>query len=284
MRKNNTYTDSDLTTCKKLSNLIFRYPPSVFLLLFLFSQCQQTKKGCLDVRATNFDVTADKPCTDNCCVYPNIVVEAEYVTDGVKFKADSLYKLPNGDTIKILDIQFYLSDFQLINTSNKAFNVIESTFLYREKDTIQVLNNFTLAGRSNGFSFKLGAFNTIDKFTKLRFKMGLNDTLNKAIPSKMPTSSPLSIKTDSLYNKTTKSYIFNRIVIARGQRLKDTMRLYISTPKDIGITKNINNKEGFDVSIPLIVNYLAFFKDVNFSATENAIKEKIVSNYDKVFQ
>jgi hypothetical protein len=281
-------THQDLTTFKKLSNLLYNVTPSVFLLLFtlfLCTQCQEVKKGCLDIRATNFDATADKPCTDNCCTYPNLVIEAAYNADNDQFKADKFYKLSNGDSIKIIDIQFYLSDIQLFNATNQSFTVIDDAVLYWAKDTVRTRNNFTLAGRNNGFSFKLGKFNAIDKFTKVRFKLGLTDTLNKTDPTKMPTGHPLSIQRDSvLYNKSTKSYVFNRIVVAKGQRLGDTISLSITSLKDIEITKNITNKEGFDAIIPLTINYLAFFKDVNFAGSENSIKEKIVSNYVNVFQ
>jgi hypothetical protein len=307
MRKNNATTSQDLTTFKKLSNLLFIATPSVFflflrryvretskvsltcfaliMLALLLCQCQEVKKGCLDIRATNFDATADKPCVDNCCTYPNMVITATYNADSEQFKADKFYKLSTGDSIKIIDIQFYISDVQLVNAANKSFTVIDDAVLYWQKDTVRTRNNFTLAGRNNGFSFKLGKFNTIDKFTKLRFKLGLTDTLNKTDPTKMPTGHPLSIQRDSvLYNKATKSYVFNRIVIAKGQRLGDTLSLNITSLKDIEITTNITNKEGFDVNIPLIINYLAFFKGVNFASSENSIKEKIVSNYVNVFQ
>lgn len=303
MRKNSTTTFPSMATVNKMFGKLLKFPehtkaitpsrffrhvPSVFSLffiLFLFTQCQEVKKGCLDIRATNFDATADKPCVDNCCTYPNLSIEATYNADSDQFKADKFYKFPNGDSIKIIDIQFYLSDIQLVNASNKTFTVIDDAVLYWAKDTVRTRNNFTLAGRNNGFSFKLGKFNTIDKFTKLRFKLGLTDTLNKTDPTKMPTGHPLSMQSDStLYNKTTKSYVFNKIVVARGQPFGDTLRLSITSLKDIEITTNIINKEGFDVNIPLTVNYLAFFKDVNFRGTENSIKEKIVSNYVNVFQ
>jgi hypothetical protein len=100
----------------------------------------------------------------------------------------------------------------------------------------------------------------------------------KAVPSKMPTSSPLSTKTDSMYITSQKQYIFNKFVIAKGTNFKDTLRLNIVTPKDNEIVINKSFTEGANVKIPLTINYLNFFKGVDFSATENQIMLKIVDN------
>lgn len=256
-------------------------------LILLFSNCQEPSKGCLDAKATNFDVTATKPCEDNCCTYPNLTLQTEYISDNVskdKFKFENKYKI-GLDSIQIIEGQFYLSDFQLFTLENKPVTVIDSTPLYRLKDTINTLSNYALVGRNNGFDFKIGSFNQSGKFTKLQFKVGLNDTANKTIPSKMPSSHPLSIQRDSMYLSAQNTYIFNRIAVVKwqGQSKKDTMRFYITTPQNVVIPKNMSFTEGFDVAIPLTVNYLKFIEGVNFSADENTIKAKIVSNYDKVF-
>ena len=286
-----------LKPCRIVFGKMCIYTPSVplasgfaiFLLTFIFSNCQEPSKGCLDANATNFDVTATKPCIDNCCTYPNLTLQTDYFSNDtgkvIKFKFDDKFKIGT-DSIQILEAQFYLSDFQLITPDNKIVTTIDSVALYRQKDTIKTLANYALVGKNNGFDFKIGSFNQNGKFSKVRFKFGLNDIANQTNPAKMPTGHPLSIQRDSMYLNSANTYIFNRLVVRKwqGTGAKDTMRFYITKAKDIEIVKNFSFTEGFDAVIPLRINYLAFFTGVNFSSPTNTIKEQIVSNYDKVFQ
>jgi hypothetical protein len=278
---------------KLAASLRIILPPSVFSLVFLFSSCQEASKGCLDAKATNFDVAATKPCEDNCCTYPNLTLQTDYIKDElskVKLKLDDTinptmrYKI-GLDSIRIIESQFYLSDFQLVTPDNKTFTVIEKSPIYRQKDTTLALKNYALVGRNNGFDFKIGSFNQSGKYSKLQFKVGLNDTLNKADPKKMPTSHPLSIQRDSMYLSAANTYIFNRLSVEKWRTTgkKDTLRFFITTPKDIVIIKDMSFKDGFDIAIPLTINYAKLIEGVNFSDSENSIKEKIVSNYAKVF-
>jgi hypothetical protein len=268
-------------------------PPSVFSLILLFSNCQEASKGCLDAKATNFDVTATKPCEDNCCTYPNLTLQTDYIKDElskIKLKLDDTinsamrYKI-GLDSIRIIESQFYLSDFQLITPDNKTFRTLDSIPLYRLKDTLRTLNNYALVGRNNGFDFKIGSFNQSGKFNKLQFKVGLDDVANKTDPTKMPTPHPLSTQRDSMYLKKDMTYIFNRLAVEKWRTTgkKDTLRFFITTPKEVVITKDMSFKDGFDVTIPLTINYAKLIEGVNFSDSENSIKEKIVSNYAKVF-
>jgi hypothetical protein len=264
-----------------------------FLLILFFSSCQPPSKGCLDVKATNFDVTATVSCVDNCCTYPNLTLQTNYIIDEVsklKIKFDDTtnvkYRFKLGlDSIRIIGSQFYLSDFQLITLDNKIIKTIDSTLLYRQKDTIRTLSNYALVGRNNGFDFKIGSFNQSGKFSKLQFTIGLNAEANKTDPSKMPSSHPLGTQRDSMYLKKDITYIFNKLTIEkwRNQSKKDTLRFFITSPQNVVITKDMFFKEGFDVTIPLTINYAKLIEGVNFSANENTIKEKIVTNYDKVF-
>jgi hypothetical protein len=250
----------------------------------IFQNCTEPTEGCLDLRATNFDVTASKDCKKNCqCTYPFLVVSTNYWGDTSSFSFNKTYKNNKGDSFRILSAQFYLSDFQLINDKNITFRTIDSVGLTRAKDTIKVLNNYALVGKSNGFDFTIGSFNGVGNFTKIKCRLGLDDVALKTIPSKMPLAHPLSIKTDSMYISSTNQYISNKFVVVRGVGLKDTLRLNILTGMDLQFTKPLVFTEGFDAKIPLKISYLEFFRDVDFKTTQNIIIEKIVSNTKNAF-
>jgi hypothetical protein len=269
-------------------------PPSLFVLILLFSNCQETEEKCLDAKATNFEVDGYKSCK-NCCEYPYLRLTVDFVKEELSktklilddsLNPNMVYKI-GLDSIQIFESQFYLSDFQLFSPENKVFRTIDSTTLNRQKDTIRTLSNYALVSKEKGFDFKIGHFNQSGKFIKFQFKVGLDDVANKTDPSKMPQTHPLSTQRerDSMYLKKDMTYVFNRLAVARWRNpsKKDTLRFSITTPKDVVILKDMSFKEGYDIAIPLTINYAKLIEGVNFSDTENAIKEKIVSNYAKAF-
>lgn len=252
-----------------------------FLSIFLNS-CQEPTEGCLDVRATNFDVTATTRCTTaECCSYPNLTLQVNHLWGTEKFSLNKKY-LFDSDSIEFLSFQMYLSDFKLTTSDNKIATVIDSVPLARERDTIKVLNNFTLVGKNIGFDYSLGKFDQPAKYAKVAFQVGLNSTLTTAVPSKMSTSSPLSTKADSMYLSASKTFIFNKLVIAR-KNTKDTLQLFITTPKTVEIVKNVSFTEGYNATIPLTINYLQFLNGVKMSDSQNTMKEKIVNNTAQAF-
>ena len=257
----------------------------LFVIIILFFQnCLEPKEGCLDVNATNFDVTAAKDCDKSCtCSYPSLIIATNYSSGGSSFNFNTTYKNDVGDSFRIVSSQMYLSDFQLINDNNVIIRTIDSVSLTRASDSIKVLNNYALIGKNVGFDFTIGTFNSTDKFLKVKFRVGLDDVAAKTIPSKMPATHPLSTKADSMYISSQNQYIFNKFVIAKGVNFRDTLRINITTPKDLEFVKSLSYPLGFNTTIPLTINYLQFFKGVIFSEDVNLITQKIVNNTSSAF-
>jgi hypothetical protein len=262
---------------------IYLYP-SVFLCFLLLTQCQEPVLGCLDARATNFDVTAAKPCADNCCVFPNMKIQFDYAFDTINFKFDKSYKFGT-DSIRFITSQFYVSNVQLQKDDGTKASVLDSILLFRERDTLKVPSYYTLAGKNIGFESVLGKFNQVGIYSKVSFNIGLDVEAAKTIPSKMPSGTPLSIKSDSMYISSEKQYIFNKMTLVRTSRPTDTLRFVMKTLKPIELKgiKNLVLKEGFDATIPLKIDYKKWLEGVNFSDLKTIIEGKIVSNTDKAF-
>ena len=259
-------------------------PLMLIIITLIFQNCLEPTEGCLDVNATNFDVTAAKDCDKSCtCTYPSLIIATNYVRDTSSFNFNTTYKNDLGDSFRIVSTQLYLCDFQLINDKNVTIRTIDSVALTRATDTIKVLNNYALVGKNIGFDFTIGTFNSTDKFTKVKFRVGLDDVAAKTIPSKMPSTHPLSTKTDTMYIESQSQYIFNKFVIAKGVNFKDTLRLNITTPTDLEFVKSLSFPLGFNTTIPLTINYLQFFKGVKFSEDVNLIKQKVVNNTSSAF-
>jgi hypothetical protein len=258
------------------------------LICLIFTACQEPKTGCTDIRATNFDVTAGKT-DDNTCVFPKLIVQYAYLfgeNDTLGLKYDFIYYTPNvpRQAFKILQAATYLSDFQLITSDGKTSTTSDSLSLYRQTDTIRVLNSYALMGKNNGFQSTIGTFQDVGKtFAKCRFNVGFSPEINKTDATKMPFGHPLSLQADSMYNRATKSYIFNKLVLATGTDFKDTLKIEMNTLSNIELTKSLPTKEGYDAVITLKINYLHLFTGVNFTDPQNITKQKIVDNTPKIF-
>jgi hypothetical protein len=273
-----------LKNCKILRGLFLKKIP--FLCLFIFITivaCEEPKKGCTDIRATNFDVSAAKE-DNTTCTFPKLIVQTAYTVGDSGFLLTSSYKNALNQSFKIIQATTYLSDFQLITSDNKTSKPIDSIFIYRVTDTIKALNSFAMIGRNNGFQFTIGTFEDVGKtFAKVKFNLGLISDINKTDAIKMPSGHPLSIRPDSMYNRTTKNYIFNKVIVASGLNFKDTLNVEMMTLSPIELTNQIKTIEGSDVFINLIVNYLRLFDGVNFTDTQSVNKQKINDNATKVF-
>jgi hypothetical protein len=258
--------------------------PSVFLCFLLLTQCQEPVLGCLDARATNFDVTAAKPCEDNCCVFPNMKIQFNYAFDTFNFKFNESYKFGT-DSIRFITSQFYVSNVQLQKDDGTKASVLDSILLFREQDTLKVPNYYTLSGKNIGFESILGKFNQVGIYNKVSFNIGLDVEAAKTIPSKMPSGGPLSIKSDSMYISSEKQYIFNKMTLVRTSKPTDTLRFVIKTLKSVELkgVKNLVLREGFDAVVALKIDYKKWLEGVNFSDLNTITENKIVNNTDKAF-
>ncbi len=277
-----------LKNIKILRGLFFEKMALFLPIFLLIMACEEPKKGCTDIRATNFDVAAAQD-DNTTCTFPKLVVQVAYIIGGNGLPDSSLlntsvYKNALGQSFKILQAATYLSDFQLVTSDNKTFKTIDSIALYRTTDTINALNSFAMIGRNNGFEFTIGTFEAVGKtFSKLRFNVGLTPEANRTDAPKMPSGHPLSMRPDSMYNRATKSYIFNKLVIAKGSGFADTLSLNMATLNAIELSKNLPTKEGANVTIQLIVNYLQLLNDVDLTKSKNQIEAQVVTNTLKVF-
>jgi hypothetical protein len=267
----------------QIQNTKYLYP-SVFFCLLLFTQCQEPVKGCLDARATNFDVTAAITCEDDCCLYPNLKMQFNYGFDTFNFSFNKSYKF-GSDSIRFITSQFYISNVQLLKDDGTKATVLDSILFIRERDTLRVPSYYALVGKNIGFESVLGKFNKVGIYSKVSFNVGLDVEAAKTIPSKMISSSPLSIKSDSMYVTSEKQYIFNKMTLVRVSKPTDTLRFVIKTIKPIELKgiRNLDLKDGFDAVIPLKIDYKKWLEGVNFSDLKTIIESKIVSNTDKAF-
>lgn len=251
------------------------------LALFLCSSCYQKEEGCLDLRAVNFDVTADIPCSD-CCTYPALSIKPEHRVilpdTTLVFRYDSLYSVSAFPDVKfrVHQLRYYLSGFRLLRTGGKG-EVTDSITLYLPQgpgDTlsVRVVDDFVLADRNFLQAVQLGAWNGDGLFDRLEFLIGLSPDIRLADPGRLPAGHQLAAPAGGVNWEEGTGYISNYFMYSLEDQPQDTIRVPMTTavPVSVGLNPPLDLKPGFNIRLSLYFNYLAWWEGLDLSAATPA--------------
>ncbi len=151
--------------------------------------CNARVDGCLDIEASNFDVTADKD-DRALCVYPSLLLNVTYQwTDTVAFAKNTIYTNDLGQLVSFEDVYVLVSQFALNGKNLGALKVEDRVEWYLNSATdptyIEATDDFTFVDYSK-FTYTLGVWRTTDVVDRLDFYVGVPDTLT---PTGIPWSS-----------------------------------------------------------------------------------------------
>ena len=257
------------------------------ILLFLcFTACKDPIEGCTDVEATNYDVSADKSCED-CCTYPQLSLEVAHRYDTLSFSYDSIYNLFGSNQSQFLKVIFYLSDFRLVNAT-ESLETIETIDLNIVNSGVENFkDDFTLVSRSiSGINYDVGEIRGSGTFDTLKFSVGLAGNAALGDAETVSNGHPLAIGSDTLWTYPD-GYICNQIIIVPDTTNPDTIQFDLKATThlveiSLPFSKEVNS--GFDVIIPLKIDYKEWFLGIDFAGdTADNIVQKIVLNTSNVF-
>ena len=272
----------------------------IFVFILLQLSCFEPTSGCLDIEATNYDATADEQCEDGCCNYPNLKLTIFHLIESegfagqdtcINFSTDSTFVNGSGSQFQIDDMFFYLSDFRLTLSTGEVvqvtdtiqLSILDNAFTLEEKDTV-VTDDFVLVKRT-AFSYTLGEFISPGNYEKIEFKVGLNSRLNTTNPDTLDSTHPLAISRDSMHTGIrTSGYLMQKFEITRDtMALPDSYEYEILDPftntVEISLDYQFTVVAGFDVTLPVKVNYSEWLSGIDFATDDDAtIKARIVSN------
>ncbi len=265
----------------------------------LFSNCYQAKEGCLDIAATNFDVEADESCCLEetcCCIFPTLSLSISHklTTDDVEnFPLSSPITLDSTHFFIVENMRFYLTDVKLVNatTAIGVTDTIDLPLYDIENDiinTVTLEDNFTLVKRDN-FNYSIGEFRAPNTYTSLQFNIGIAGDANHAVADSIISTHPLSVNgTDSLQIDPVQGYIFNQIELYKDTISATPLSTYSITelvPIELAFTSPLVIENGFNVTLNLRINYLDWFKGINFAVdSDDEIKSKLTENTYHVFE
>jgi len=258
------------------------------------TRCEPPTRGCLDIEATNLDVSADAPCEDDCCTYPQLVLTVNQEYNGAIWRPDSAYQNDLGYWFRIRSIVFYLSDFTFFQNGTsyqitdslrmKVYNVAVDTTEAVFLDDVQLVRRIPT-------EYSVGTFRRSGVFDQFQCRLGLSNLRNEVIPALAPGGHPLARQADSLWLNQTDKFVWMQIVVARDSASATPLDTLRFTAADFGgqspsIQKDtwLEHELGFDFLLTLTANYYELLKGIDFANTNQTVwKSKIISNLSTSF-
>ena len=249
-----------------MSKRVNRFTFLVVFLLIIVS-CKERIEGCKDVEATNYNVSADDPCSD-CCTYPKILLDVFHKYDSLNFSFDSTYIIA-GDTIRFKQVIFYLSDFRLVNESDSIETADTIDLDIIGEDVLTFKDDFALVSRSiSSFSYDIGEIRGTGEFNTLKFSVGLVGKAEFANAESVTDGHSLSLTSDTLWT-FPEGYVFNRIiVIPDTSNISEVRQIDIKGSeylKEVNLAFPIDLNLGFDAKIPFKIDYKKWFSGIDFA-------------------
>jgi len=261
----------------KLSNLCI-----YILLLCILSSCYEGSDGCQDIRAVNYDLTADERCDDEpCCTYPVIEFRPDYAWDTLNFNLNTLYPLSGGDSIIVRYAHQVLSQIDIISSTGNSYQSIDTADFTR--DNMYDLADIILLNFRAGNARSTPHIIIRDSISSIQFLQDIPSEINDFQNDFTDFSEIDQLVEDSLYDVNGDILSFNMefdlintdtisyIVSVSAQNF--TKELLFNPVQSIG------NGENFVVDLLVDLNKL--FKDVIFDDIDSiTLREHLIVNLE----
>jgi hypothetical protein len=284
------------STNQQFHNLSFLF---LIFTLFLFPSCNQPTQGCRDINATNYDVTADEDCEDDCCQLPELKMQFSHkieqrvggVDTVINFNYNTSYILPASltDTFSFQKIKCYFSDFRLVDMDGVEVQVNDQLTIDLEgddPDSITIVDDVFLFDAASS-NYTLGEFDEANTFEGLKFRVGLQSELFNTNPDIAPVGSafvPDSINYEEDYGYIPQKYVF---FLGKDDPVQpDSTVVRIFEPVEITLNSDpFALVTGFDATLRMTVRYDRLFENIVFDSmtVEDNFIQNIVSNLPNVF-
>ncbi|MFQ5448032.1 MAG: MbnP family protein [Saprospiraceae bacterium] len=258
--------------------------------------CYEPKEGCLNLDAVNYDASADNACPD-CCQLPALSVSFSHQallptqTDTtINFKYDSLYPSPfdKNHYFQITRSRFFISNLHLIKEDGMEVAVQDSIELEAPAgDTVTVEDNFVKVDRDIFQGATFGAIVTSGIIDRVRFTLGLRAPLGQTNPESVPAKHALDVADDSLMYSPDTGYLSHLLIFKRDtltSSLPIEMKMTEPVTIELPLPQAIEVLRGFDLSLKLKINYLAWFYGIDLvNDAQQTIEQKVAENLPDAF-
>lgn len=265
----------------------------VVLTALFLSSCFEPQEGCFDFNATNYDVTADDPCSD-CCNYPNLTVAFRHLIIPPNDPDTTLFFQYNAyypsvvnslDTFTIERIRYFLSDIRLVRPDGEEVRVQDSIDVEINSNNLRLEDNYAKVDRDIFQPINVGTIITQGQFSSIRFNVGLDDTERNIEPESVTTASQLYVQNDTLmYDTLNMNYLSSLVVFNRDTvSMMDSLVVEILPETaliEVPFEDTFDLDPGFSMRVTLNVDYLQWFKDIDVKndPVNDAMRSKFIEN------
>ena len=243
-------------------------------MMVIFS-CSQPNDGCLDINATNYNVTAEVQC-ETCCTYPNLAIDFRAHFDGEPLSLNQfIYENEFGETYGIVSGRFMLSNFLLIDSEGKDFRIRDSVLLSTtESDSLFFRKDFVYISDLSNRIYNMGLFPVQNEYKNIGFNLGLSGDACTIDPIEVPQSENLSRALRGLYDTELKMYFSARIelLVDTSEAAMETKILYLPLC-DIDMRYEretfLGGIAGFNLAIPLRLDLNEVLNNIELSPLDS---------------
>ncbi len=266
---------------KKIKNNNFYWFLLAFFLLVLPSACLEKEDGCRDVAATNFAADAEIDCEDDCCNYPSITFQIDHAAGDTSLKYGDTILFDN-KVINILETSFYINGISLTSSDQEITITDQITLTDRSGNTTLTTDDVEVISRDiNSFSYEIGSFRGQGSYSELSFQVGLKPIQSVTSPSSVPSAHPLA-PANALFDLPDSTYVFTRLRL-ENVTAGDTLEYLTTTAININLPYEVTINRGFDLTIPIKVDYLKWIEGINFADDPMVTTQIIVNNLSNAF-
>jgi hypothetical protein len=222
-------------------------------------------EGCLDVYATDFDLSADKPC-GGCCTYPTLTYVLTQKWDDINFVINDTFFDKNLKPFIIKDIRYFLSSWIWQNNSGEIYSADSLEASCGVSSIVYPADVHVVSPQQ--FTYFIDTVRITPHIDSIQFQFGLSkdysclDKDDTQIPSSLTSNSLLWNDDDSLLHDI-------RLIVNLNpaDTLLDTLFLDITHPFTLPYAYDF--EKGKNHEFRLTVNYALWFKEVNIFDPES---------------
>lgn len=232
-------------------------------LLVVFS-CAKPTEGCLDIRATNFNAAADENC---CCTYPLVKLTISHAADSFFQSPDSLYSNDLGQDYRLISARFFLSDFIFYMRDGGAVEVADTILLTQSDGSMAWVKDDVIQIQRSLSSYTIGTIVTSGIMDSISFQIGLLPAMMDKIPADFPSNHPLKTPLSGLY---VEGEGFKSLATEHWPQPppSDTLQWTTTQPHRVTVATDVNVAIGYNIEIPITVNYLWWLAKEDILAPE----------------
>ena len=237
----------------------------VFLLLSLsgiilfINACVDATEGCLDPFASNYDLSADKECEEDCCSYPTFTLSTQYLYGEESVDSSIYYNISEDSYFKLRSFYMTLSDFGLtgdadnyaLMTDVEEGEIPDDLIGIKFRTTSNVPGNIAIEDSIRSIDFKIGIPSELD---------------NPSDPNL--DYSVIELLQDSSYFDLSENSYYKLIVGVEIDSSTNEEVLIVVDDLDYSFTANVSasTSRGNALSLQLLIDFERLFSGVDFQA------------------